>query len=517
MSKLLSASGMYAEILRSDFASFIQRSFHELNPQSPFMPGPHIDLVAAKLEACMRGDIRRLIINLPPRNLKTLMASVAFPAWLLGHDPALCVICASYGQDLADKWARETRNLMRSNWYRYAFPGTEIEDRQAAADFVTCANGGRMATSVGGALTGRGGEFLIIDDPIKPDQAISDVPRKGVNEWYSNTLVSRQNDKATGCIIIVMQRLHQEDLVGYVLEQEKWDVLSLPALAQENEEHVIESALGRRIWRRAAGDALHPEREPLEILAAIRNQIGEYNFAGQYLQTPTPPGGALVKEAWFQRYEPGSEPGRFSLVAQSWDTANKAGELNDYSVCTTWGVKGHDDAIYLLDVYRKKVGFPELKRAVIEQYRKCKPRWLIIEDKASGTQLLQDLKREIPVLKPYDPPPSTDKTIRLHAQTAYFENGKVFVPTEAPWLRDYIAELTGFPGTKYDDQVDSTTQFLDCLSKISRMPRITPQMLQLFSQPDPNRIGRYGYPRGYSLPAHFDPLYARYFSPNRNR
>jgi predicted phage terminase large subunit-like protein len=425
------------------------------------------------------------------------MTSVAFPAWLLGHDPALRVICASYGQDLADKWARETRNLMRSPWYRYAFPGTEIEDRQAAADFVTSDNGGRMATSIGGALTGRGGEFLIIDDPIKPDQAISDVPRKGVNEWYSNTLVSRQNDKATGCIIIVMQRLHQEDLVGYVLEQEEWDVLSLPAIAQEDEEHIIESALGRRIWRRAAGDALHPEREPLEILAAIRNQIGQYNFAGQYLQTPTPPGGALVKEAWFQRYEPGSEPARFSLIAQSWDTANKAGELNDYSVCTTWGVVNRD-IVYLLDVYRKKVGFPELKRAVLDQYRKYKPKWVIIEDKASGTQLLQDLRREIPVLKPYDPPPSTDKTIRLHAQTPYFENGKVFVPTEAPWLRDYIAELTGFPGTKFDDQVDSTTQFLDCLGKFPRPLIITDEMLRILSRPGPYSIGRrLGYPFGY--------------------
>ncbi len=492
MSNLASASRMYAEVLRSDFASFIQRSFRELNPQTPFLPGSHIDLVAAKLEACERGEIRRLIINLPPRNLKTLMASVAFPAWLLGRNPSLRIICASYGQDLADKWARETRNLMRSDWYRYAFPGTEIDDRQAAADFVTSANGGRMATSVGGALTGRGGEFLIIDDPIKPDQAISDVQRKGVNEWYANTLVSRMNDKAKGCIIIVMQRLHQDDLIGYVLEQEKWDVLSLPAIALEDEEHVIESTLGRRSWRRAAGDALHPERESLETLAGISNQIGEYNFAGQYLQSPTPPGGALVKEAWFKRYEPGAQPVRFGLVAQSWDTANKAGELNDFSVCTTWGVIGRDTS-YLLDVYRKKVGFPELKRDVIQQCKKYKPNWVIIEDKASGTEFLEDLKRVNCPLKPYVPPPGTDKQIRLHAQTPYFENGKVFVPTEAPWLKDYIAELTGFPGTKYDDQVDSTTQFLDCLGKFPRPFQITDEMLRAFSRPDPNRIGRYGY------------------------
>jgi len=448
----------YRFILQSDFATFVQCAFHELNPQTPYQPGPHIELIASKLEACHRGDIRRLIINLPPRNLKSHCVSIAYPAWLLGHNPAQQIICASYGQDLADKLARDTRAIMYTSWYGSLFP-TRIEDRHAVHDFTTSQMGGRMATSVGGVLTGRGADVVILDDPLKPEEALSETQRRAVNEWYDNTLLSRLNDKATGCIIIVMQRLHQEDLVGHVLEQDEWEILSLPAIAPTREVHLIESPLGKRVFRRQPGDALHPEREAIDTLAKIRRQIGEYNFASQYLQNPTPPGGAMVKTDWLRFYEPGSEPAKFGFVAQSWDTANKAGELNDYSVCTTWGVNGKD--VYLLDVFRKRLNFPDLRRAVIERWNRFRPHTVIIEDKASGTQLIQELKQERLRIHSYLPPPSTDKQMRLFAQTTYFENGRVFLRREAPWLNDYVAELTGFPGAKYDDQVDSTTQFLD--------------------------------------------------------
>ncbi len=449
----------YKFVMRNDLMSFIERAFYELNPQTQFLPGPHIEMIASKLEACLHGKIKRLIINQPPRGLKSHCASIAFPAWYLGHNPTGQLICASYGQDLADKFARDSRTIMQAGWYQPIF-STRVADRQAVADFMTTEQSARMSTSVGGVLTGRGADLIIIDDPLKPDEALSETRRKTVNDWYDNSLLSRLNDKTKGCIIIIMQRLHQDDLVGHVLEQEDWEVLSFPAIAEEDQTHVIVNSFGTRLFERKIGDALHPERELLAIYANIRRSIGEYNFLSQYQQNPSPPGGAMVKTEWLRFYEPGDEPARFSRIVLSLDSANKATELSDYSVFTVWGVDYKH--YYLLDVVRLKLNYPDLKRKAIELTKKYDARTILIEDKASGTQLIQDLKSEyLDGVTEYKPPPNTDKIMRLHAQTAMFENGRVFLPRTAPWLADYIHELTSFPGSRYDDQVDSTTQFLD--------------------------------------------------------
>ncbi len=480
----------YAEILRHDLMSFIERSFYELNPQTELLGAPHLELIAAKLEACRRGEINRLIINLPPRQLKSLCASVAFPAWHLAHHPAAHLICASYGQDLADKFARDCRRIMGSDWYRKLFR-TRLADRQAVHDFVTTEQGTRMATSVGGVLTGRGADVIIIDDPLKPDEALSESRRKAVNEWYDHTLLSRLNDKQRGCIIITMQRLHQDDLVGHVLEQEDWQVLSFAAIAEEDESHRIESPLGRRLFKREVGEVLHPERESAATLAQIRQTIGEYNFSAQYQQNPTPLGGAMVKTGWLQYYEPSERPERFSQTVQSWDTANKATELSDYSVCTTWGAR--DKRYYLLDVFRQRLNYPDLKRKVQELAKRDRPNKILIEDRASGTQLIQDLRSEgVYAVTAYQPPSGTDKIMRLHAQTAVFENGRVLLSRRASWLADYVNELTSFPGSRYDDQVDSTTQALDRLRvNNNSFDWITPELLAKAARPRPRRYRLY--------------------------
>jgi predicted phage terminase large subunit-like protein len=456
---MLMSQAEYAYVLRRDFVSFIERSFYELNPQTRFIPGLHIELIAATLEACRQGKIKRCIINLPPRGLKSHCASIAFVAWWLAHNPASHVICASYGQELSEKLARDCRTVMQSAWYQGLFP-TRLAGRQAVHDFSTTEQGSRFATSVGGVLTGRGADLILLDDPLKPDDALSETRRGAVNEWYDNTLLSRLNDKATGRIIIIMQRLHQDDVVGHVLEREPWEVLSLPAIAEEDETRVVESIFGQRLFRRQKGEALHPEREPLSVYQAIRQNIGEYNFLSQYQQNPSPPGGAMVKTAWLRFYEPGEQPAKFSQIVQSWDTANKSTELSDYSVGTTWGVLYKK--YYLLDVFRQKLDYPDLKRAILAHAKKWNAKNIVIEDKASGTQLIQDLNSEfVWGVNAYKPPPGTDKIMRLHSQTAQFENGFVLLPRNAPWLVDYVHELTGFPGTRYADQVDSTTQFLD--------------------------------------------------------
>jgi predicted phage terminase large subunit-like protein len=241
--------------------------------------------------------------------------------------------------------------------------------------------------------------------------------------------------------------------------QEDWEIVRFPAIAEEDEYYVIESVLGNAEFRRAEGEALHPAREPLTTLARIRESMGEYNFASQYQQSPMAKGGAVVKTSWIQYYDEADLP-PFFVLYQSWDTANKASELSDYSVCTTWGY--HDKKFYLLDVLRKRLNYPELRRAVIDQAQRFGVTNIIIEDRASGTQLIQDLQAEgLMGVIAYGPPAGTDKLMRLHAQTALFENGNVLLPRQKHWVQDYINEITGFPGTKFDDQVDSTTQALD--------------------------------------------------------
>ena len=331
-------------------------------------------------------------------------------------------------------------------------------------EFITTRQGYRLATSTGGVLTGRGADVIMIDDPLKPEQALSKALRQACNEWFVHTLYSRLNDKRSGVIVIIMQRLHEDDLVGHVLAQEHWEVLSFPAIAEEDEEHRIETIWGPRCFRRRQGEALHPDREPLETLEHIRRTIGEYNFAGQYQQSPAPLGGGLVKAGWFRRYRENDLPERFDRIVQSWDTANKATELSDFSVCTTWGVKGKD--LFLLGVFRRRLEYPALKRAVREQQRLFDATVVLIEDKASGTQLIQDLIEDgCHGVTRYQP--TGDKTMRMHAQTAIIENGFVHIPEMAPWLAEYLHEMTVFPNGKHDDQVDATAQFLDWVKRPS--------------------------------------------------
>ena len=333
-------SAEYRALLRQDFYAFIHRCFVQINPHTNFQPNWHIEVIAAKLEDCRQGKLRRLIVNVPPRHLKSLCASIAFPAWLLGHNPAEQILCVSYAQDLADKLARDCRSVMMSPWYKDNFPTRLPSQRPSIQELITSSQGSRLATSVGGVLTGRGANFIIIDDPLKPDEALSDTQRKAVNEWFDNTLYSRLNDKRTGCIVLIMQRLHENDLVGHVLEQEEWEVVRFPAIAEEGEVQRIETPFGPRCFTRRAGEVLHPGREPLETLDSIRRALGEYNWAGQYQQAPAPAGGGLIKAEWFRTYDANDLPARFDQVVQSWDTANKVSELSDYSVCTTWGIKG---------------------------------------------------------------------------------------------------------------------------------------------------------------------------------
>lgn len=243
-----------AALLKQDLSSFIIRLFQELNLQTPYLHNWYVDLIASKLTGVADGEIKRLIINIPPRNLKSICASVAFPAWLLRHYPSKKVICASYAQDLAIKHASDCRLLMFSPWYQETFPNTKLSAaRTATHDFNTTQKGGRMAVSTGGGITDRGADILIIDDPLKPDEATSDVTQNNVNDWFDGTAYTRLDSKKDGAIIINMQRLHLDDLVGYVKEKGGWDIVNLPAIAEETEIYSFSTFAGEmRVTRHQA-------------------------------------------------------------------------------------------------------------------------------------------------------------------------------------------------------------------------------------------------------------------------
>jgi len=444
--------------LREDLATFIQRSFQTVTPAQPYHHNWHIEAIACHLEQCAAGNIQRLVITLPPRSLKSICASVAFPAWVLGHHPSERLVCASYSGDLAAKHARDSRSVMESDWYKDAFPNTRIsDDKNAEMDFTTTKHGYRYSTSVGGTLTGRGGNFLIIDDPLKPDEATSDIKRSAVTEWFDSTLYSRLDDKRHGVIIVIMQRLHVDDLVGHILEQEPWVHLNLPAIAEEEETIQIAK---NQFHTRSVGDLLHPDREPKDVLDRMKAVLGSFKFSAQYQQNPLPLEGSIIKWSWFRSYDslPQREPG--DIIVQSWDTASKPGESNDYSVCTTWFVKGN--LYYLTHVYRERLNYPDLKNKVIIHAIKHQADTVLIEDKSSGTALIQELQRggEPGAPIPIAFKPEGDKVTRMCAQSAKIEAGHVHLPRSAPWLDELRMEVLQFPRGRHDDQVDSLSQFL---------------------------------------------------------
>jgi len=442
-------------LLRQNFNAFVEKAFATLAPGQDFDPGWHLRAIAYQLERLRRGKITRLIINMPPRSLKSVTASVAFPAFVLGHDPTRRIICVSYSGDLAKKHANDFRAVAEAGWYRDLFPGMRIGQKDSEGEIELTARGFRLATSVGGTLTGRGGDLVIIDDPLKPDDAYSDVKRNGANEWFKNTLISRLDDKRSGAILIVMQRIHLDDLTGFVQSlSDDWTVLSLPAIAEIDEDVPISEG---KVHRRKAGQALSPEREPLGVLETLKLQLGSDAFSAQYQQAPAPPGGAMIKRGWIQRYSDLPLQQDQLLVVQSWDTASKGGPENDFSVGTTWCVtKGKQ--WYLVDVWRKRVDYPELKAAVQNQAARFRAQRVLVEDAGAGTSLVQELRTKVSGIIAVRP--DGDKVSRMAVVSAKFEAGQVFLPERASWLADFEAELFAFPGSRNDDQCDSVSQAL---------------------------------------------------------
>ncbi|HWX27801.1 MAG TPA: phage terminase large subunit [Steroidobacteraceae bacterium] len=443
-------------ITRTDLASFNRKVFQTLAPSATYQDNWHIHAIAHHLELVRQQKIRRLIVTVPPRSMKSLLCSISFPAWLLGHDPSKRVIGVSYSSELAINLSNDTRKIIGTSWYRELFRDTKLSrDKNSEAEYQTTRMGFRIATSIEGTLTGRGGDIIIIDDPMKPIDALSDIKLERVHNAFVNTILSRLDHKLTGAIIIVMQRLHEDDLVGRLLrdQPEEWSVLNLPAIAEHEEK--IEIGNGRYHVRRV-GDLLHAEREPRSILDSYRAQMGSDVFAAQYQQSPVPREGAMIKRTWPRRYRVPPTLDASATVIQSWDTAAKGGSRSNYSVCTTWLY--HNKRYYLLDVYREQVDYPTLKARAIAIANLHNAKVILIEDAGTGDALANELQNQgLPVIAVK---PELDKRTRMSIQSVKFESGQIFLPKEASWLADFESELFSFPGGRYDDQIDSVSQAL---------------------------------------------------------
>ena len=458
---------LLSDIVRADLGLFLRRAFITLNPGTTLQPGWYIDAMTHALERVARRETTRLIITVPPRHLKSICTSVALCAWMLGRDPTLKFLVASYGADLANQHARDFRRVIEAPWFRSAFPELAAPRRSADGELVTAAGGGRKAVSLGGSLTGFGADIIIVDDLMKAGDASSPVERERVRDFYEQTLVSRLNDKRTGRIIVIQQRLHEDDLVGFLLEKGGFEHLNLPAIAETDQ--VIALPRGR-VHRRQTGDVLS-ELQDRETLEQIRKETGPAAFAAQYQQNPTAPDGAVVRWHRFQFYDDAPSRSQCTFVVQSWDTGISVTATSDFSVCTTWGY--HEGAWKLLDLVRCRLEFPDL----LARVRYLRDRWLadivLVEAAASGRQLIDELRAELRqrgtvrrragersgwTVRSYTP--LGDKVTRMSAEAAKLEDGRVLLPRDAPWLADLRKELLAFPNGRYDDQVDSISQFL---------------------------------------------------------
>tara|TARA_Y100000815_G_scaffold245846_1_gene245000 strand:- start:4131 stop:5591 length:1461 start_codon:yes stop_codon:yes gene_type:complete len=442
---------------RQQFQLFLIKAFETLHPGDPPLElAWYLEAICHALMQARSGEDRRLVITVPPRHLKSVTASVAFVAWVLGHEPKAKIMVASYSQDLARHHSNQTRTLMESEWYRKDFLDTRISDRgNRALEIETTAGGVRKAVSVQGSITGFGADIIIVDDCMKADEAKSAVERQNLRDWFDNTLLSRLNNKATGRIVSIQQRLHEDDLPAYMFEK-GYRHLNLPAIA-EKEERI---AIGRgRLHHRAAGDLLNPARENRATLDQLRRDLGPVVFSSQYQQEPVTAEGNMIRLEWFGTYDEPPERHDLLKVVQSWDTGMSATPTSDYSVCTTWGFERHERKWYLLDVLRKRLDYPDLFRAVQDLTRRYRADRVIIEKAGSGHALLQEL-RATNRLRPIAATPVVSKEDRFNACLAEVESGQFLLPREAPWLDDFRNELRAFPHGKYDDQADSFSQFV---------------------------------------------------------
>ncbi len=446
------ARRMLIQAARDDFGLFAQLMFNAINPTIKLEMNWHIIVIATMLdEAKFCLQQYHQIVTMPPRSLKSFLISEAFPAYLLGHDPSTKILCATYGEKLSEELASHTAQIMRSAIYQEIFPKTRI-DKDTRLHLTTTAGGGRLATSIGGAVTGFGGDWIIVDDPMNASDAHSKNARDAVKAFFDGTLSSRVNNETTARFIVVMQRLHEDDLVGHLKAKGGWNELKLQAKATESINVDDGSRLGHTV---KVDDLLHEKRLPQAVLDRKQREMGSANFQAQYQQDPVPASGNIVRRDWLSYYSGYIPRSEDTQIVLSLDTATKTNPEHDYSVCTIWNCR--PDAHFLLDVWRAKVEYPQLKASIIDLYHRYGGTHLLIEEHGNGASLLQELNHQgLPAIACH---PTKNKESRLISATSHIESGQMRLPSEATWLAAFETELLSFPNGKHDDQVDSVSQY----------------------------------------------------------
>jgi predicted phage terminase large subunit-like protein len=428
------------------FMKFVERVW------PTFIGGRHHAKMAAAFERVAEGKTKRLIINMPPRHTKSEFASYLLPAWFLGKFPHKKVIQTSHTAELAVGFGRKVRNLVDSEAYKAIFPELGLQaDSKAAGRWATNKGGDYFAIGVGGAVTGKGADLLIIDDPHSEQEAAlaeinPDIYDK-TYEWYTSG--PRQRLQPGGSIVIVMTRWSKRDLTGQVIKSsaqrggEEWEVIEFPAILP-------------------SGNPLWPEFWSLKELSALKEELPNAKWQAQYQQAPTSDTAAIIKREWWKIWEK-DDPPHCDFVLQSWDTAFEKTNRADYSACTTWGVFYHPDDtglaqanIILLNAFRKRMEFPELKQSAFDEYKEWDPDSIIIEKKASGAPLIYEMRAAGVPVQEFTPVRGNDKIARLNAVSDLFASGRVWAPN-TQWAEEVIDEVASFPAGEHDDYVDSTS------------------------------------------------------------
>lgn len=444
---------------------FIHKGFELINPCTPLMDNWHIDTMIDYLEAATKGKLQRLIINIPPRYMKSLVVNVAWPAWLLGEDPSRRIISASHRVALSEKHVFDSRSIMQSQYYKDTYPGTKIRKIfNTKRKFITSQNGFRLASSMAGTLLGEGGNFIIIDDPHHPLDFMGG--HKGaakVIEWFQSTLIHRLDDVKKGVIIVVMQRLDEEDLTGYLLKEfaSNWETLILPVKTDKTQ--IVR--VGRKSYCYQKGAYLHEERQGAKEIAQLQRELTAAKFVSMYLQKPMASNSGYFKVKWFKYYNyhelPPIDPGR-TEVFHSIDIAYSDKAQADYTGYTIWLHDVSKHRFYLLDVMKLKLTYADLL-AKIKETVTIYPTSTILVEIMQQTCIEKELFKYSPIDTVIEVRPLVDKRARVSMAAKYFEDGQVFIPatnTADNWVANYIKELTKFSNAKHDDQVDATTQFL---------------------------------------------------------
>lgn len=460
--KLPSLDEIKAEQAKRSLAEFIRQAWHVVEPMTDLAWNWHIDAIAEHLEAVTDGRIKRLLINIPPGHMKSLIVSVFWPAWIWTRSPGWRALFGSYALDLAIRDSIRCRDVLQSEWYQDSFrPAWTFKgDQNVKSHFENSMHGFRFSLSVGSQATGWRGDCVVVDDPLNVKEQWSEPARLEAIRWWDKTMSSRLNNPREGSRVIIMQRLHEEDLGGHVLSKRVGEYVHLCLPSEFEAARRCETRIGWEDPRQEEGELLFPELFPSDVIDEVKEDLGSGDYAGQHQQRPAPAEGIIIKRPWIRYYT--VLPTRFDQIIQSWDCSFKDLKTSSYVAGTTWGQIGAD--CYLLDRVHEQLDLPGTMKAVQDMTARhplCGAK--LVEDKANGPAVVQMLRGRIPGM--IEVSPEGGKIARAFAVQPVFEAGNVLLPhpSIAPWVEEYVHNLTSFPAAKTDDDVDSTSQALTWL------------------------------------------------------